>query len=386
MDELNKQNVEEESAAAQPGGESAQPVPPADTGAQQTQQTAEPAGESAPAPETQLGKLVCPRCGNAFEPKEKKCPHCGMKNNLKLCKTCGATIAKNAKRCPKCGAKNKKPIYKRVSFWISIVVLLLIVSCSTTNGGETSGTSDLSASTTSEDKDIVVGEWIGEIKLDQANSNGYYLDESQNIRMIIRQDQTMSMQFGDDAQEFNWALVGESGDVRQYKITEIGNPNGNCIYFRYVDENNQEYEDFAGKILVTSGNNLVIYGRKTSTGSSSKNMSTSSANTTGVLQKSRADTNVSSGKKNALEQAYSYLNAMAFSYSGLIEQLEYEGYSTEEATYAVDNCGADWKEQAAKKAEEYLNSMSFSKSGLIEQLEYEGFTHDQAAYGADQAY
>lgn len=77
---------------------------------------------------------------------------------------------------------------------------------------------------------------------------------------------------------------------------------------------------------------------------------------------------------------------MAFSYSGLIEQLEYEGYSTEEATYAVDNCGADWKEQAAKKAEEYLNSMSFSKSGLIEQLEYEGFTHEQAVYGADQAY
>ena len=77
---------------------------------------------------------------------------------------------------------------------------------------------------------------------------------------------------------------------------------------------------------------------------------------------------------------------MAFSYSGLIEQLEYEGYSTEEATYAVDNCGADWKEQAAKKAEEYLKSMSFSKSGLIEQLEYEGFTHEQAVYGADQAY
>lgn len=380
MDELNKQNAEDETTTAQPGGENTQPVPPADTGAQQT------AGESASAPEIQLGKLVCPRCGNVFEPKEKKCPHCGMKNNLKLCKTCGATIAKNAKRCPKCGAKNKKPIYKRVSFWVSIVVLLLIVSCSTTNSGETAGTSDLSASTTSEDKDIVVGEWIGEIKLDQANSNGYYLDESQNIRMIIRQDQTMSMQFGDEAQEFNWALVGETGDVRQYKITEIGNPNGSCTYFRYVAENNQEYEDFAGKILVTSGDNLVIYGRKTSTGSSSKNTSTSSANTTGVSQKSRADTNISSGKKNALEQAYSYLNAMAFSYSGLIEQLEYEGYSTEEATYAVDNCGADWKEQAAKKAEEYLNSMSFSKSGLIEQLEYEGFTHEQAVYGADQAY
>lgn len=83
MDELNKQNIGEETAAAHPVGENTQPVPPADTGAQQTQQ---PTGESATAPETQLGKLVCPRCGNVFEPKEKKCPHCGMKNNLKLFK------------------------------------------------------------------------------------------------------------------------------------------------------------------------------------------------------------------------------------------------------------------------------------------------------------
>ena len=119
MDELNKQNAGKETAAAQRSGENTQPVPPADTGAQQTQQ---PEGEGTTAPETQLGKLVCPRCGNAFELKEKKCPHCGMKNNLKLCKTCGATIAKNAKRCPKCGAKNKKPIYKRVSFCLLYLV------------------------------------------------------------------------------------------------------------------------------------------------------------------------------------------------------------------------------------------------------------------------
>ena len=77
---------------------------------------------------------------------------------------------------------------------------------------------------------------------------------------------------------------------------------------------------------------------------------------------------------------------MAFSYSGPIEQLEYEGYSTEDATYAVDHCGADWNDEAAKKAEEYLNTMSFSRSGLIEQLEYEGFTHDQAVYGVNKAY
>jgi len=50
----------------------------------------------------------------------------------------------------------------------------------------------------------------------------------------------------------------------------------------------------------------------------------------------------------------------------------------------VDNCGADWKEQAVKKAEQYLSVMSFSRDGLIGQLEFEGFTHEQAVYGVEQ--
>jgi membrane protein involved in colicin uptake len=88
------------------------------------------------------------------------------------------------------------------------------------------------------------------------------------------------------------------------------------------------------------------------------------------------------GEKNALRKADDYLAFTAFSYSGLIGQLEYEGYSTEEATYAVDNCGADWNEQAAKKAQQYIDYSSFSRSGLIDQLIYEGFSADQAEYGA----
>lgn len=92
---------------------------------------------------------------------------------------------------------------------------------------------------------------------------------------------------------------------------------------------------------------------------------------------------LSIGQKNALSKAYDYLNYSAFSKKGLIEQLEYEGFSTEEAEYAVENCGANWKEQAAKKAQDYIDYTSFSRSGLIEQLEYEGFTKKQAEYGAD---
>ena len=90
------------------------------------------------------------------------------------------------------------------------------------------------------------------------------------------------------------------------------------------------------------------------------------------------------GERNALRSAKSYLDVMAFSRSGLIEQLEYEGYTSAEAAYAVDACGADWYEQAVRSAHSYLSIMSFSKSGLIDQLEYDGFTYDQAVYGVTQ--
>ena len=90
------------------------------------------------------------------------------------------------------------------------------------------------------------------------------------------------------------------------------------------------------------------------------------------------------GMKNALKTAKEYLNFSAFSYTGLIKQLEYEKYTHEEAVYAANNCGADWYEQAVKCAESYLNYSSFSKEGLIDQLEYEGFTYAQAFYGVEE--
>jgi len=89
------------------------------------------------------------------------------------------------------------------------------------------------------------------------------------------------------------------------------------------------------------------------------------------------------GEKNALAQAQSYLSFSAFSYSGLIEQLEFEGYSHTEAVYGADNSGADWNEQAALKAQSYLDYSPFSREGLIEQLEFEGFTREQAEYGVE---
>jgi len=95
---------------------------------------------------------------------------------------------------------------------------------------------------------------------------------------------------------------------------------------------------------------------------------------------------LSSSQQNAIRSAQQYLEISAFSRSGLIDQLEYEGFSTEDATFAVDSLNVDWNEQAARSAEQYLEMTSFSLSGLIDQLVYEGFTHAQAEYGANAAY
>jgi hypothetical protein len=85
-----------------------------------------------------------------------------------------------------------------------------------------------------------------------------------------------------------------------------------------------------------------------------------------------------------VRKAEEYLQFESFSRSGLIEQLEFEGFSTADATWGVDHVSVDWNEQAAKKAREYLQIESFSRSGLIQQLEFEGFTPAQAEYGVSQ--
>ena len=95
--------------------------------------------------------------------------------------------------------------------------------------------------------------------------------------------------------------------------------------------------------------------------------------------------NLTRSQQNAIRAAESYLNYSAFSRTGLIEQLEFERYSKDDATFAVDNIVVDWKEQAARSAESYLSYSAFSRPGLIDQLVFEGFTREEAVYGVDQA-
>ena len=138
-----------------------------------------------------------------------------------------------------------------------------------------------------------------------------------------------------------------------------------------------EFDAHAGEVLAVM--NSISAGGSAPASSGSGN-SASGNNTSGGNSSSG---NASGSQSEALESAQSYLSFMAFSREGLIGQLEYEGFSHEDAEYAVDNCGADWDEQAVLSAKDYLDFSAFSYDGLIEQLEYEGFTHDQAVHGVD---
>ena len=90
-------------------------------------------------------------------------------------------------------------------------------------------------------------------------------------------------------------------------------------------------------------------------------------------------------QENAVRAANDYLRDQGFSREGLIEQLEHDEYSAEDATFAVDSITVDWNAQAAKVAKEYLRDQGFSHGELIEQLEHDGFTSSQAQYGVAAA-
>lgn len=95
------------------------------------------------------------------------------------------------------------------------------------------------------------------------------------------------------------------------------------------------------------------------------------------------------GQKNALKKAQSYSESMYMSKAKIYKQLtsQYgEGFSKDEAQYAIDNINADWKENALKKAKSYQSSMSMSKSKIYQQLTSpygEEFTKDEAQYAID---
>lgn len=134
------------------------------------------------------------------------------------------------------------------------------------------------------------------------------------------------------------------------------------------------------------------------TDSKAKNSASTPASKAGAASKSSSPTvaakpkgkpkgTVTTSQKNALASAENYLGTMPFSQKGLVKQLssEIDGFSKEDAEWAASHVKADWNEQAAKAAKNYQDTIPQSGPALKKQLEFDGFTPEQAAHGVSSA-
>lgn len=87
-------------------------------------------------------------------------------------------------------------------------------------------------------------------------------------------------------------------------------------------------------------------------------------------------------QREAAECAQKHLE-VGVSKAKLTQALLDEGYSEEDAIYAIEIFNIDWMEMARGTAEFYTYYMPFSYQGMIDHLKYMEFTDEQAQYGAD---
>lgn len=251
------------------------------------------------------------------------------------CPNCERSIKKENVICPYCqynledGAElEKEHFYEKKWFWIIAVIVIVVFVIANSNKSEKSNKNDNSTTNS--------------ITNNQKNDSNI----TSKTNSTIEKRTVSVVDFSQMSKEEikNWCAI----NALQCNFTEV--------YSDIIKKGEFVSQNIAANMPAYEGNIITI-----------------------TYSKGKEPT---TGQKNALSTAKSYLAYTAFSYSGLIKQLEYEGFPKEEAVYGVDNCGADWKEQAAKMAKSYMNYSSFSRKGLIEQLKYEGFTNEQSEYGA----
>lgn len=227
-----------------------------------------------------------------------------------------------------------------------------------------------------EDQNIEVSKGVGSYQYSYDENNGLF------IGLFEKENGEYEINSYGNYNDINLAIfdcyaisnIPMEQEISVYYVANIGE---NSYFFKYEDGNilQNDFSDFIEEFSIPEefSQNVVNVNSEVE----------SFYNSYGIGSKA-IESDVTLGMKNALEQAERYLDLTGFSYQGIIEQLEYEKYTHEEAVYAADNCGADWKEEAVKKAKEYLNLTSFPRQGLIEQLKYDKFTDEEAEYAVDK--
>lgn len=96
------------------------------------------------------------------------------------CKTCGNNIASSAKSCPSCGAKNKKPFYKKIWFWILVVIIIGVIGGSKE---DSSAQSDTPVKTDSLEVQNTV-DTAQDVKVDNEVKDNYLLGEIAELKEL----------------------------------------------------------------------------------------------------------------------------------------------------------------------------------------------------------
>ena len=183
------------------------------------------------------------------------------------------------------------------------------------------------------------------------------------------------------------ALVHAYNGIASNKLGTWYIQNGlvDFTYTGYVVVNGTTYKVDQGKVNVSNPVANSSQGTAATTAANSDNGTVTAVTQTSQAQAPQDASEGTESQQDALASAVDYINQMAFSRDWLIAQLVADGADANDAAWAADHCGANWNEQAYKKAQEYLKLTSFNHQDMVDQLLFEGFTTDQAEYGASKA-
>lgn len=145
-------------------------------------------------------------------------------NKMTKCKSCGADIASSAKHCPSCGAKNKKPIYKRVWFWILVVVLLIAIADFVASKVNPSDSIEI-GTTTEEDSNAYVDRSEATVEIDcdklaeAYNKNPDYYDKILNNQVAEWSGTITSIANSDNGEVLVYMRCGLNGYLIDNVVT-----------------------------------------------------------------------------------------------------------------------------------------------------------------------
>ena len=86
---------------------------------------------------------------------------------------------------------------------------------------------------------------------------------------------------------------------------------------------------------------------------------------------------------DVIAAAKRYVDTGNYTYTSLIDKLQQDGFSTGDAKYAANNCGADWNGMAANEAKKLIDGGVTTKEEIVDQLIFKGYTYQQAVHGAE---